>query len=232
MIIRTFFAVMAGFTLVAAGPGPREAELGSLIARPKAVEIADHGYTAEQRGRVAMAQYARCIFGRTPRRVSENLRLPPADSMANVHKLATADCLVSGEMKFQSSQMRGYLFGEMYRFHEAMPPQNWTYPITPLDLTNTPPADAPREVRVNFMLLTMTHCLYLADPSVVRSIITNAPASPGQKAAYRILIPKLGPCVPKDMTFELSRSVIESTFGEYLYRSLAPVITALPGTPK
>ena len=231
MIIRTILIVVAAFTLVAAGSRPREAELGSLITRPAAVEIADHGYTAEQRGRVAMAQYARCKFGRTPRRVSENLQLPTADSMASVHKLATVDCLVSGEMKFQPSQMRGYLFGEMYRLHEARPPQSWTYPITPLDLTNTPSADAPRDVRVNFMLLTMTHCLYLADPSVVRSIITNAPASPEQKAAYRILIPKLGSCVPKDMTFELSRSVIESAFGEYLYRSLVPVVTTLPGKP-
>ena len=232
MIARTIFVFTAAFTLVAAGSRPREAELGSLITRPAAVEIADHGYTAEQRGRVAMAQYARCKFGRTPRRVSDNLQLPAAESMASVHRLATVDCLVSGEMSFQSSQMRGYLFGEMYRLHEAMPRQNWTYPIAPLDLASTPPENAPREVRVNFMLLKMTHCLYLADPAVVRSIIMNAPASLEQKAAYRILIPKLGACVPKDMKFELSRSVIESAFGEYLYRSLVPVVTADPGKPK
>ena len=78
MIVRNCLFVMAAFTLVAAGARPREAELGSLITRPAAVEIADHGYTPEQRGRVAMAQYARCKFGRTPRRVSENLQLPTA----------------------------------------------------------------------------------------------------------------------------------------------------------
>ena len=232
MIARWVFAAVAAITLAGAGPRTREAEIGSLITRPAAVEIADHGYTPEQRGRVAMAQYARCKFGRTPRRVSEYLQLPTAESLANVHRLATEDCLVSGELKFQSSQMRGYLFGEMYRLHEGMPPQDWKYPITPLDLVNSPADDAQRDLRVNFMLLTMTDCLHKADPALVRDVVLNAPASIKQKAAYRSLIPKLSACVPKGMNFELSRSVIESAFGEYLYRSLVPVIAIGAGNPR
>ena len=231
MILRSAFVTFAVFMLVAAGPGPKEAELGSLIPRAAAADIADHGYTPEQRGRLVLAQFSRCIFGRTPKRVSDNLQLPFGASMATVGRLGTEACLTSGEIRFQTSLMRGYLFGEMYRVHEARAPKTWIYPITPLDFTNTPPAGEDRQARVNFLLLTMTHCLYLRDPVLVRDIIMNDPASPKQKAAYRSLIPKLGACVPKDTTFELSRSAIESAFGEYLYRSLVPVVTALPGKP-
>ena len=231
MILRTILATFAALMLVAAGPGPKEAELGSLIPRAAAADIADHGYTPEQRGRLALAQFSRCIFGRTPRRVSDNLQLSFGASMATVGRLGTDDCLASGELRFQTNLMRGYLFGEMYRVHEAKVPKNWIYPITPLDLTNAPPDSENRQVWVNFLLLTMTHCLYLRDPGLVRDVVINAPGSPKQKAAYRSLIPKIGACIPKDTTFELSRSAIESAFGEYLYRSLVPVITVGAGKP-
>ena len=232
MIVRLVFACVAAVMLVGAGPRSREAEIGSLITRSAPVDIADHGYTPEQRGRVAMAQYAHCKFGRTPRRVSDSLQLPILESLANVNRLATDDCLVSGELTFQSSQMRGYLFGEMYRLHKGMPPQNWKYQITPLDLAKLPAEDASRDVRVNFMLLTMTNCLHKTDPALVGEIVLLAPASIKQKAAYRTLIPKLSACVPKGMTFELSRSAIESAFGEYLYLSLVPVVAVGAGKPE
>ena len=232
MIIRILFVSLAAFSFVAAGARPKEAEIGSLIARSSALDIADHGYTPEQRGRVAMAQYARCKFGREPHRVSDTLQLPFTDSLERVKRLVSDDCLISGEIVYIRTQMRGYLFGEMYRRHEALAKRAWGYPIQSLNLTAVPPDSAPPEVRVNFMMLTMTHCLFSADPAMVREIILNQPASPAQKLAYRSLIPKLGTCVPKDSKFELSRSAIESVFGEYLYRSLVPVITDVPGKPK
>ena len=231
MITRVLFAGVAAFSLVAAGPRPMEAEAGSLIPRASAVDIADHGYNPEQRGRVAMAQYARCKFGREPHRVSDALQLATADSFVRVNRLATDDCLVSGELTFIRSQFRGYLFGEMYRRHEALPKRSWAYPVQALDLTTIPADSAPPEVRLNFVMLAITHCLFVTDPETVRSIVINEPASPAQKLAYRRLIPKLGTCVPKDSKLELSRSAIESAFGEYLYRSLVPVIATVPGKP-
>ena len=232
MNLRSIFATFAAFMLVAAGSGPKEAGIGSLIPQAAAVDIADHGYKPEQRGRLAMAHFSRCLFGRAPRRVSNNLQLPIGNSLATIGRLADPDCLASGELRFQFILMRGYLFGEMFRVHEAGARKKWVYPITPLDLRNVPPDSEARQVRVNFSLLTMAHCLYLRDPGSVRDIILNEPASPAQKLAYHSLIPKLGACVPKDSTFELSRSAIESAFGEYLYRSLVPVVTDVPGKPK
>ena len=211
-----------GALLIAARPVPTESELGSRVNKAAAATIPTIGFSKEETGRLVIAQFAQCTFGRHARSVSEDLSLGFEESQASLGKHVPDECLNDGSFQASSGLYRGYLFGELYRRHEFKGYANWPYAIVPLDLSVAIAADTPATTKVDRFMLEVTDCLYKADAESVRTIILSETASTAQKKAYAKLIPQLGPCIPQGNTLELSRATLESAFGEYLYRSLPP----------
>lgn len=215
--------------LIGATTPPTETDIGSRIRHPKRAQIPSTGHTKEEKGRIALHQFARCTFAKSPTKTLAALELLPGKDGRQLAALASDDCLSDGSMKFSSNLFRGALYGELYRQHEADRSRRWSYPITPLDFSTRPGPGASSSVEANFVMLGITDCLYAADPESVREIVLNEPTSHQQDAAFAKLIPQLGSCIPAGVKLVLTRTFIESAFGEYLYRSLVPKIPVSAG---
>lgn len=230
MMRSTLVAIVLG--LAATGPlwAQRQVDTGTHIAVPKRAEIPNER-NADERGRIALRQYARCTVARSREETAAALLLDPGKDADALNKLASDECLQAGRMEFAPNVYRGALYGELYRLRAKQAGKRWTLPIQPLSLATPPASDATGSVRANFFLLDLAHCLYQAAPEAVREIIVEPTASEGQERAFASVIPVLGPCIPAGRTLTLNRITLESAFGEYLYRmpeTPAPPASARP----
>ena len=226
---RAILLTICAALLTAAGPVPTEAPLGSVIKRASPARVPVLGHTQDEMERITLANFARCTFGRRPSQVAADLALSFQESLPALNKHVVDACLDDATLQMPPALYCGYLFGEMYRRHENERGKPWTYPSIPLDLVSPITADMPATRRVNRFMLALADCLHTADAANMRMIVVAEPASSEQRAAYRQIIPRLSSCLPKDATFELNRSGLESAFGEYLYRSLATTAPASTG---
>ncbi len=224
---------VAVFGISVPASSQKETDLGSRISRPKRAETPDLGYTKEESSRITFREFARCTFAKSPAKVASILMEPPGSDPKTLGNLASrSDCLSGGILTFNSMLFRGALFGEMYRVRQKSPDRAWTYPVPPIDLENVPGAQSPDDVKVNYFLMDMSDCLYKKDPEAVKAVVMEPTASKTQKAAFDRVIAQLGPCVPQGLTMKFSRSIIETTLGEYLYRSLVPKVQPKEGTAR
>lgn len=216
------------FTMVATcahASGQTEAALGTRIPHAKPAEIQQGHYSPEERGRLALREFARCIVTRTPSRVSEALSSDVgAQQNQALAALAGDECLESGEMEFSASLLRGALFSEMYRRHEAVGVADWKWPIHRIDFSRVPLADDGDDAKLDYLMMYITDCLAGKEPKAIRSVVMEQVATKRQEAAFATIIPVLGACVPKGVTLSLNRTTLEAAFGEYMYRSLVPIV--------
>ena len=202
-----------------------EKDTGSQISIPERAKSPDRKLSEEELGREMMNRYARCIVDRTSGKVAEAIALKPGDDIQAFNKAATDECLDSGRMQFSASVLRGAVFGELYRRQQkGVKDVVRKFPVQPLDWSAAPPPGASERARANYFLLWLSDCVHGSSAEAMRSVVMNPVGSKVQQAAYSAVIPMLGPCIPEGQKLSFSRSMLESAFGEYLYRSQVPAI--------
>ena len=174
--------------------------------------------------RLTMRDFADCVIknddGRHARNVSEFLAMSPvAFAVDKVGaKLADSDCLKSrnpwtyvAELKMRPQLLRGALFRS--RFEKAFKGK----PLPAFAAFDAKeswhlPSDDPFA-----FLQSIGECVVRADPVDTRAALEAPVASPAEDAAYRAIIPNLKPCIPANVTYRFSRTVLEGLFAEALY---------------
>lgn len=216
----------------AAAQPPRVKYFGSEILRPRKAAIPDTAMPQEAKGRYVLSQFASCLIDTHPKQVSTALSAKPGNDYAALNNVALGytdadSCLFDGEVRFHPQLLRGALFGELFRRHLAG--RDVGVAIEPLDFTQPLPAGAPELAAAHFGLLALADCIALQDADSVRTIVVSRTASRDQEAAYARIVQIIGSCVPQGSKLAITRSVLEGTFGEYLYRSLVPVVRTPAG---
>jgi len=216
-------------TLLCAVASPLAAQ--SRIERPKAapnVKVAR--MTSEEQGRKLLIDYARCVIASRPKAVAEVFSSQFDASGAALRKAIIDICLSEGKFSVNPDLFRRYLYVEMYRqYDQGRRDLLARFPALPYDPTAPVSPDLSASARINELLLQLSACAYSRQPDAVKAIVTSGTGSSTQKAGYDRVIPDLGPCVQKDEKLVLSRAVLESAFGEYLYRSQMSGATASIG---
>jgi hypothetical protein len=172
------------------------------------------------RGRVAGAEYARCIAKRSPKRVDAVLAMPTAEAYRGaIAKLATGDCLAGGQLRFNGGVLRGALFVELYRQRSTAEARGdaWARSFVPLDVN----APFGRDEAQQAFVLRFADCVVRRSPAVARNVVLLPTASAEQEAALKQLRPNLGPCFPAGLTTKISKAMLEGALAEVLYRTPA-----------
>ncbi|NML93658.1 hypothetical protein [Novosphingobium olei] len=205
--------------------------MGSLLTHPKRARIDDLRMSDEERPRYLLEEFSRCEVDRDKTRVAAALKLPRGQDSKALQLAAREDCLEYGALKFSDVLYRGTLFGELYRRQKGNHgDMTLLVPVVPLDWSAPPPPpSAGEDILSHYFLLWMTDCVAKRKPAAVEGVVLNSAGSKQQAAAFAEVIPELGPCVPQNQTLTLTRATLEAAFGEYLYRSLVPAISAPAG---
>lgn len=184
-------------------------------------EISDKRSLSDMdRGRIAGAEFARCVAKRLPKRVDAALALPTAEAYQGaMAKLATNDCLANGKLRFNGGVLRGALFVELVRERSDAEARGsaWTRPFVPLDVK----AQVERPEIQQAFLLRFADCVVRRSPEAARNVVLLPTASAAQEAALKQLRPDLGPCFPAGMTAKISKAMLEGALAEVLYRTPA-----------
>lgn len=203
-----------------------ETELGSRIPIPKRARIPETpGATSIDKGRIAMAEFARCTVDLKQAYLTKILSLP-ADRMDTKiwRDLADDQCLFSGEMHFQPALMRGALFAELQRRRRAamLHGKPLRLPVVPIDQAQSVDPRGPDATTT--ALLMFATCVIDRAPRKAQEVLDSAAASGAQNTAFSALGPELTPCLPEGQTIKLSKAILEGALGEALYRGhVAPV---------
>ena len=194
-----------------------EAQSGSLIGVPKRARFPEvSGLSAVDRGRVVMAQFARCTVDRSRSRVDRVLAMPIGKAYwREMSALSSPECLAHGGIKFKSDVMRGALFTELWQRKEAEGGVDTA--LRRVDAS----ADDGGPGQMNAYMLQFADCVIAADRSAVVSVLKAPTASSAQNEAYKSLLPRLGPCFPSGGKLTLSKPILEGVLAEALYRGPA-----------
>ena len=210
----------------------KEVQSGSLVAVPKQAVISDeHGYSVADRGRVAMAQFARCVVDRRSTKLQSVLTMPIGPQYEKVLKaMATDHCLANGQMSFHFTLFRGSIFAELWRRRVAADRngQKWGPVLDPVDLTTPIDANAVASAKVQFALQLFAECIVKRDRRAASDVVLLPIASKAQSEAYSRLSPSLAPCLPKGQQAKFSKPMLEGILAEILYRSpLVPIVAGV-----
>lgn len=211
---------------LAAAQSKFEYNPGSGIAVPKRAAIPDRGSKAE-RGRIALLQFARCTIDRSPRQVTAALSMPLGpDYYSALGRLASDDCLSSGELRFHPILLRGALFAELWsrRAEASKKGRSWG-PVLPTYDLNATIDSSSLEVARQQMLLRFADCVIKRDRSAVDDVVRLPVGSKEQAAAYVRLRPHLGTCLQQGSQIVFSKSNLQGILAEALYRAPTADVT-------
>ena len=224
--MRSFFGIIG--ILLAASPAAaqRDTELdtGSHIAIPRRARIPDDAKSDNAAAQIAMAAFARCVIARDQRGVARALGMEIGpDYWKAMGRLATSECLSSGQMKIPQNVMRGAIFAEVYRLYDAK--KKAIVEVRPLDFDN-PLLPEYRSNPLRYALLAFADCVIKRDMDSARKVVLLPPASREKDDAFRALTPSLGPCLTSGHKITFSKPILEGVIAEVLYRE-----SALPSAP-
>jgi hypothetical protein len=232
-VTRPSILTLMGLVLVSPANAQRktEADTGSSIPIPLRARLPDRpGLSAADRGRIAMAEFARCTVDRREAGVVRMLNLPAEKVLpGSFAGLADDECLASGQMKFRPMLLRGALFVELYRRRNAamMRQVAWRMPVVRFD-ANAPVDPASETPAVEMGLLAFAECVAKRDPVNAKAIVVGPTVSKAQDAAFAAITPNLGPCLFADQKITLGKIYLEGALGEVLYRGSAASADTAP----
>jgi hypothetical protein len=201
----------------------RSTQTENLFQIPKRAVISDEQrYSVADRGRVAMAQFARCVVDRRSAQLERVLSMsigPQYEKQLN--SLATDQCLGNGKLSFNGSLFRGALFADLWRRRAAADRegQKWGPVFDPINWTTPIAADVATNAKIHLALQLYANCIIKRDRQTASEIVLLPIASKAQNEAYIRLTPNLGSCLPKDQRVKFNKPTLEGILAEALYRS-------------
>lgn len=177
-----------------------------------------------------ISAYARCVAARNRPGVLAFLELPPSSSRSGSRaaRLATADCLYEGELRFNASLFRGQLFEALYRQDYnslPLPDLSSTPPLPPLF---PPDAELNDRQRVAMALSAFAECAVRADPAAARRLTLSQVASAAENEAFAALSQTFSGCLSQGIQLSFSRPMLRGIVAESLYRLSTAALPLAP----
>lgn len=169
----------------------------------------DRPLSATDKARDLMNQYGICVVKQHLPGVKRALSLPDDRAIDNaLIKLATDDCLVTGELRMSEPLFRGAVFRAMYvrDFGTKSPAA-----LDPVNNPKVKPADA--GPAANF-----GDCVARLSPVPARELVLSNPATPQEQQAIAALRPALADCLPPKQQARFTSWGLQASLAEALYR--------------
>jgi hypothetical protein len=129
-------------------------------------------------------------------------------------RIADADCLSSGTLKFKEPAMRAHFYEIVYRREFARTPAGDIAAAAPVDYAAGGPGGATNEVA----LRAFADCVTRSDPVSARQLVLSEPATSMEKQGFEALSPSFSGCLPKDQQLAFSKTILKGLVAETLYR--------------
>lgn len=224
-------ALLSAVILALAVTGSAHAQRDSSTRLgPKPAEISG-ARNDEDRARQTMYAYAECVFRLSRKGVEKYLGTFPGSDAGRkiITRLATSDCLGSGELRFNDLLFRGGIYDLLYKtdFREA----------GPLSFADTPPVDySTGEDRASnstslhdVAFREIADCTVRSGPAEARALVMTKVTTKAENKAFSAVVPHMSGCLNQNVTFKFSRAIFRGVISEALYRLSAASKVAVKG---
>jgi len=178
----------------------------------------DEGKLSAAASQKVLADYSRCLAKARRRQVEAFLGTVPfsATAATTAKAISTDECLMEGELSFNSEALRGPLYQALYRidFGTAAPDISTAPVIDYATASNA--ADPTQMALVN--LRRFGDCISRNDPAAARRLTLSVVGSPDEGVAFQRLGPAMGRCVVHGDRISLKRPMLKGAIAETLYR--------------
>lgn len=197
---------------------PLRAQTGTRIHRYDPAEINDSAsLSPADRARSTMDRYASCLVDYNEPKVRRFLSMFPDKNAEDFgSRLASSECLGSGEMSFSATIFRGSLYKALYR--KEFGKSGVAINGASIDYA-AEAKDFPAEVAGPYIALRQfAECVVVKDVPQSREITLAAAGSQREKAGFAALSPLFGPCLQQGVNVTFSKQVLGGLIAETLYR--------------
>ncbi|QNG44340.1 hypothetical protein [Sphingobium yanoikuyae] len=166
-----------------------------------------------------MQDFAACTVRRWRHGVERYLDTVPESVEAQTMgaRLATEDCLISGQMQFQEALYRAAAYEAMYRVTFARQGVSDFASVPPIDYAQ-PGAPTDKAASARATLRRLADCAVRHGPLEARALILSPIGGPDESAAFAAVTPMVSACMPADATVNFSKISLRGYVGEALYR--------------
>jgi hypothetical protein len=200
--------------------GTAQAQMtGTLITRQPAQTDVDDKYAARKMNR----GFTSCMVDRSPQRIKVYLALP-VDSEASakmVRRLFDQEgdsCMGMAEMSVSRDLLRGGLFEALYlRDFSGKAVPNFK-DLPSVDYMAPYGDQLSDTARQAVGIVQFADCVVRARGNEVRSLMYLVPGSSSEASNFNELTPVFGACLPNDVQFQFSKSVLRAALAEAIYR--------------
>lgn len=199
------------FSPVLAGP---VAEQGKSVLDPAPADRPNRKMSDSDRARHMTNDYATCVAKLYPRQVERAVVLSPALSYDALAKLATSECLVSGELFIPNQLMRGAVYRALYirDYRKHVP----AFSTSAVDYAGS--ADGDPHSQELARLNNFGSCVAVANPAAARSLVLANAATDEEAGAIDALRQNLADCLPGGTSVKFTKGVLQGLLAEILYR--------------
>jgi hypothetical protein len=171
-------------------------------------------------GRVLTTRLAACVLGRQPGAAMRFAATYPSgpEGRRALDALQLDDCLAAGkfrELMITPALLRGAMHHALYQrdFSRAGPPPA---PLGPTDFAaDLPPGASDPQY---LLLRAMARCVVETAPDRAHGALIAAVGTADDDAAFRAIVPEIGPCLPQGIEAKLSRQVTMGLLAEAAWR--------------
>ena len=218
MGIRKFapLSVAAIISLAAACPAQ---DLSRELSGGVRAKTPDNAYMKpSDKVRITLQAYGTCLIKDNRRQVESFLETWPDSPNYNsmVRRVASNNCIASGDLRMTSSFLRGALYVGLYKIDYKDSPASVSKAPINFGLQMTDASTPNTKVYVSRMLFA--DCVVRRAAEESRRLVLTTPASKDEDLALSKLLPFLGPCIPQGQNVQFDRTVLSGILAEALYR--------------
>ena len=190
------------------------AEQGKSVLDPAPADRPNRKMSDSDRARHMTNDFATCVVKSWPRQVERAVVLTPALSYKALAKLATSECLVSGQLFIPNQLMRGAAYRALYirDYRKQVPSPS----VSVVDYARTTDSDSYSQElgRLN----SFGSCVARANPNAAHSLVLANAATSDEASAIDALRQNLADCLPGGTSVKFTKSVLQGLLAEVLYR--------------
>jgi hypothetical protein len=177
-----------------------------------------------------LSMFSRCAVMRNRAGVRRFLQLiPGSNNWSNAgSRVATRDCRLDPNLRFQPTIYRGALYEALYKAEYASRPLPDIAAAPAVNYADARPSSLNAPQQAWLALQSFGDCVVRAAPAAARTLVMTDVTTPPEGQAFGALMPSLGPCLPGGMELRFSRPVLRGLVSESLYRLTAASLRARP----
>jgi hypothetical protein len=172
----------------------------------RAANVSTRDISPADRARDTMNRYAICLVDVRRRAVKHALaKIDLQERQTALQRIAASKCLYGGDMQMPEPVFRGALYRALYLEEYGVPPAAAADVPAAADDAADP-------------LQAFGDCVAARKPEAVHALVVAKVATTEENAALSELAPLFGDCAPPRAQIEFSRSMLQATLAEALYK--------------